>query len=91
MNWEQFKTGPGGTDLPSDVEPGESELIQAFERWIHVAHPNPERKGCPGRERLEAVVKATTKLKDKYTLDHIGQCAACLDEMKAIKREIARI
>lgn len=24
---EQFKTGPGGSDLPTDVEPGESELI----------------------------------------------------------------
>ena len=29
MNWE-FKPGAGGSDLPSDVEPGEPELLEAF-------------------------------------------------------------
>ena len=27
MNWE-FKPGAGGSDLPSDVEPGEPELLE---------------------------------------------------------------
>jgi hypothetical protein len=88
MNWEQFKTGPGGSDLPSDVEPGESELIQAFERWIHVAHPNPERKGCPRKPVLMALALAKEKFEDEYTLNHIGRCAACLDDLKQIKREL---
>jgi len=68
-----------------------SDLGSILDFWIRETHPNPQRKGCPGRERLEALVRATTKLKDKYTLDHIGHCAACLDEMRAIKREIAGI
>jgi len=68
-----------------------SDLGSLLDSWIHETHPNPQRTGCPGRERLEAVVRATKKLKDKDTLDHIGQCAACLDEMRAIKREIAGI
>jgi len=88
MNWEQVKTGPGGSDLPSDVEPGESELIQAFDRWIHVAHPNPERKGCPGKSVLMALALAKEKFEDEYTLNHIGRCAACLDDLKQIKREL---
>jgi hypothetical protein len=69
-----------------DMDPGELELIVSFDIWIHETHPNPQRKGCPGRDRLEAVVRARTKVEDEYTLRHIGLCAACLDEMREIKR-----
>jgi len=67
----------------------EFELRSTLHLWIRETHPNPERKGCPGRKRLEALVRARSKVEDDYTLDHIGHCAACLDEMKQIKREIA--
>lgn len=31
MNWDQFKSGPSGYDLPIDVEPGDPELLEAFD------------------------------------------------------------
>jgi hypothetical protein len=76
-------------EFPPDLDPGEAELLMAFDIWIHENHPNPKRIGCPGRERLEAVVRARTKVEDQYTLDHMGECAACLDEMREIKRGLA--
>ena len=88
MNWD-FKTG--GSDLPSDVEPGETELLEAFDRWVHTAHANAERKGCPGKSVLMALALAKEKFEDEYTLTHIGQCAACLDDLKQIKRELTAL
>jgi len=78
-----------GKKTSGKSEPRFEALRSVLYLWIHETHPNRERKGCPGRERLEAVVRARTKVEDKYTLDHIGHCAACLDEMKDIKRAIA--
>ena len=76
--------------FPADMEPGELELLAAFDIWIHKNHANAERRGCPGRDRLEAVVRARSKVEDEYTLRHIGLCAACLDEMREIKRGLAQ-
>ena len=76
--------------FPPDMDPGELQLLVAFDIWIHENHPNLERKGCTGRERLEAVVRAKTKVEDEYTLQHMVLCAACLDEMRAIGRELAK-
>ena len=76
-------------ELPRDLDPGEAELLEEFDRWIHEQHPNPERIGCPARETLVALALAKTKFEDQYTLDHIGQCGACLDELLDIKRELA--
>lgn len=87
------KTKPqfsGEEYFPPDMDPGELELLVAFDIWIHEKHPNRERKGCPGRERLEAVVQARTRVEDQYTLKHMGLCAACLDEMREIRRELAK-
>jgi hypothetical protein len=86
MNWDQFKPGAAGSELPSDVEPGEPELLAAFDHWVHSAHANAERKGCPGRRVLLALALAKEKFEDEYTLNHIGHCAACLDDLKQIKR-----
>ncbi len=83
MNWDRFKSG---FNLPGDVDPGEAELLDTFDRWIHNAHPNPERKGCPGKSVLVALASATVKFEDEYTLTHIGQCAACFDDLKEIRR-----
>ena len=84
MKSDDFRAG-----LPKDLDPGEAELLEAFDRWIHEQHPNPERIGCPERETLVALVLAKTKFEDEYTLEHIGQCGACLDELLEIKRELA--
>lgn len=84
MKSDEFRAG-----LPKDLDPGEAELLEAFDRWIHEQHPNPERIGCPGRETLVALVLAKSKFEDEYSLDHIGHCGACLDELLAIKLEFA--
>jgi hypothetical protein len=89
MTWEQSKSSSGRTDLPSDLEPGEAELLEAYVRWVRAEHPNPERKGCPGKSVLTALVLTKKKFEDEYTLMHIGRCAACLDELKQIKREVS--
>lgn len=88
MSCESPKSSPRRRSLPADVEPGEAELIEAFDQWIHETHPNPERKGCPGRLALTELVVADTKFEDEYTLKHIGECAACLDDLTEIRREL---
>ncbi len=91
MTSDKTKTQFTGEDyFPPDMTPGELELLVAFDIWIHEKYPNPERKGCPGRDRLEAVVRAKTRVEDEYTLKHMSLCAACLDEMRAIRRELAK-
>jgi hypothetical protein len=70
--------------LPADVEPGEVELLEAFDRWIHKHHANPERVGCPGLLSLAELVVADSKFDDEYTLRHIGECAACVDDIKML-------
>ena len=76
--------------LPPDVEPGEAEILEAFDDWIHETHPNPERIGCPGRAALFALQTCTGKFEDEYTLTHIGECAACLDELTEIRKDLER-
>jgi len=91
MTADKSKSRFTGEDyFPPDMDPGELELLVAFDIWIHETHANLERKGCPGRDRLEAVVRAKTKVEDEYTLQHMGLCAACLDEMREIGRELAK-
>src|ERR1700694_3777292 len=85
MNWERFNPG---SNLPSDAEPGEAELLAAFDQWIHDEHPNLERKGCPGKPVLVALALATEKFEDEDNITHIGHCAACLDDLKEIRREL---
>lgn len=77
--------------LPPDVEPGEDLLIEAFDRWIHATHPNRERTGCPGTMALAELVVADTKFDDEYTLQHIGECAACLDDLTQLRLEFKRM
>ena len=87
MNWKPSTK----RRLPADVEPGEEELIEAFDRWIHNTQPNPERIGCPGRLALAELVVADTKFSDEYTLRHIGECAACLDDLTDLRQEFQRM
>jgi hypothetical protein len=84
MNWERLRSG---SNLPGDVDPGEAEFLDAFDRWVHNAHPNPERKGCPGKSVLMTLALAKGKFEDEHTLTHIGHCAACFDELKEIRRK----
>jgi hypothetical protein len=77
--------------LPPDAEPLEAEIIDAFDRWVRKNHPNPQRIGCPGRLALAELVVADTKFDDEYTLRHIGECAACLDDLTELRQEFERM
>ena len=90
MNADQ-KRKPTARRLPPDVEPLEKEIIDAFDEWIHETHPNPRRIGCPGRLALAELVVADTEFDDKYTLHHIGECAACLDDLSELREEFERM
>lgn len=90
MSSEQ-NTRPTPRRLPPDVEPLEAEIIDAFDEWVHENHPNPERIGCPGRLALAELVVADTKFDDESTLKHIGECAACLDDLTELRLEFERM
>jgi hypothetical protein len=65
-----------------------ADLITAFDRAVHEDHPNPERIGCPGRPALTALVKGS--LGSDLLLEHIRNCAACLDELKELRLAMKR-
>jgi hypothetical protein len=91
MSLEQSKGRFPPRGLPPDAEPLEAEIIDAFYRWIHENHPNPERIGCPGKLALAELVVADSKFDDEYTLNHIGECAPCLDELTELRLEFEQM
>jgi hypothetical protein len=66
------------------------DLIAAFRRQLQEEHPNPERAGCPGRPALMRLATEPDPLGPDFILDHIRQCAACLEELKELRRTIKR-
>lgn len=62
------------------------KLIAAFGRRVHEEHPNPERTGCPERTELIRLAKEPGSSDAESLLDHIRQCAACLDELRDLRR-----
>jgi hypothetical protein len=76
---------------PADVEAGEGEFLEVFFDWIHTVYPNKHRKGCPGRSALLALETVKGRFEDEYTLQHIGRCAACLDDLMEIRRGLRRL
>ena len=62
------------------------DLIAAFDRRVHEEHPNPERIGCPGRAALTRVAMELEALEHDSVLDHVLQCAACLDEVRDLRK-----
>jgi hypothetical protein len=91
MSGEQQRTKPSQRGLPPDAAPGEAEIIDAFYEWVHENHPNPQRIGCPGRLALAELVVTETEFEDKYTLNHIGECAPCVDDLTELRLEFERM
>jgi len=77
------KNSPEGLILSHKEEL--DDLIDAFGRQVHEEHPNPERVGCPGRPALTGLAAQGEALGPSSILDHIRQCAACLDELKELR------
>ncbi len=61
------------------------DLISAFGRRVHEEHPNAERVGCPGRPALTTLAEAAATLCSDSILEHVRNCAACLDELKELR------
>ncbi len=61
------------------------DLITAFDRAVHEDHPNPERVGCPGRTVLKTLAGRPAAARSESVLEHIRNCAACLDELKELR------
>jgi hypothetical protein len=61
------------------------DLIAAFGRRVHEEHPNPERVGCPGKSALTRLARDPESLGLDSILDHVRQCAACLDELRDLR------
>jgi hypothetical protein len=60
-------------------------LIAAFGRQVREEHPNPERVGCPGKPALTTLAEAAGTLRSESILDHVRNCAACLEELKELR------
>lgn len=61
------------------------ELIAAFDRLVHDEHPNPERVACPESATLARLATESGPLGTDAVLDHVRQCAACLDELRDLR------
>ena len=77
MRWRKFAS--------NDIVPGVSEerLVQAGRDYAASAFPNPDRIGCPGRERLEALARRTA-MPDGDDIDHLVTCSPCFIEYQTI-------
>jgi hypothetical protein len=61
------------------------DLINAFDRALREDHSNPERVGCPGRPALTTLATEPATVRSDSILEHIRNCAACLDELKELR------
>ena len=60
------------------------ELMRDF---LRESFPNPERKGCPGEDVLEALAEDRIVPNDPALL-HVGSCSECYEEYLHLRREI---
>jgi hypothetical protein len=65
---------------------GLDDLIAAFARRLHEENPNPERIGCPKWAALTRVAADPGPLGSDSILDHVRECAACLDELRDLRK-----
>jgi hypothetical protein len=73
----------------SDIVPGVSEerFLRAARQYVETAYPNPDRVGCPGRERLEGLAHRKCPPADHMQdIDHIATCSPCFVEYQAIRK-----
>jgi hypothetical protein len=63
----------------------EEEFLGAAREYIKAAYPNPDRKGCPGRNRLTILARRKQPPLNEE-LDHIATCSPCFVEYHAIRK-----
>jgi len=73
-----------------DREKELDDFIAAFDRLVHEERPNPDRIGCPGLPALTTLANESVLLPSDSVLDHIRNCAICLDELRKLRLTIKR-
>jgi hypothetical protein len=71
------------------ILPGVSEerFLRAAREYARSAFPNPDRVGCPGRNRLEALARDHCRpTDDAEDVQHVATCSPCLTEYETIRR-----
>jgi len=63
----------------------EKELIDAFDRVVHQDHPNPDRANCPREAALRVLAFEPKSFQSETLLDHVRNCAPCLDELRRLR------
>ena len=66
------------------------DLLATFGRRVHEEHPNAARVGCPGLPALTRLATKPRDLESGAILDHIRECASCLDELRDLRRSRKR-
>lgn len=77
----------------SDIVPGVSEerFLRAARRYVEAAYPNPDRFGCPERQRLEGLARRNCSPAEHMDdIEHIATCSPCFGEYQAIKKALKR-
>lgn len=63
----------------------EERFLRAAHRYVMSAYPNPDRKSCPGRGRLEVIARRKIRLTDD-DIYHITSCSPCFAEYHGIRK-----
>lgn len=63
------------------------ELIKDF---LRESFPNPERKGCPDENVLQALAEDQISPNDPVLL-HVGSCSECYREYLHLRRELEEV
>jgi hypothetical protein len=68
----------------------DDEQLDFFQKIFLEAHPNPERKGCPGPEALKTMARQT-RPGSHPNEGHLGECSPCFAEYLALRQERKRL
>ena len=67
-------------------ELSQEEVFRLLERTASEDHPNPERKGCPSQETLEALVQNPRQFTMTDPIfEHLQNCSPCFRWVRARK------
>src|ERR1700722_2486717 len=65
------------------------EQPDPLEQLFLIAHPNPERIGCPGTDVLKALARRRLPGDDPAE-KHLGECSPCFKEYLAFRKACDR-
>jgi hypothetical protein len=66
------------------------EFLNSLQQAALEGYPNPERKGCPGTEILQAVARASAPFSHP-AYEHVKRCSPCLREMLELQGSVTQL